>query len=93
MKTYSNKNTHKIWKGGKKSLVVERTWNASVISHQATVPLTDHDSQRWNRNFYIKQEHKGELTFDQMSVCSFDKEICIKRIYAGHLQEKLTPSM
>lgn len=28
-----------------------------------------------------------------MSACSFDKEICIKGIYAGHLHEKLAPSM
>lgn len=37
------------------------------------------DGQRWNRNFFIEQEYEGRLTFDQMSVCSFDKKICMKK--------------
>ena len=43
----------------------------------------------------LSNENVKELTFDQMSVCSFDKEICLgkKKKYTGHfLHEKLSCS-
>lgn len=54
------------------------TWSTSPIQQLKYIPLTDHDSWRWNRNFYIKHLHKEKMTFDQITVWCFDIKFASK---------------